>query len=71
MSQIESQTVTLADSMYANLGVNIWFISFVDYRSFMESASQGDGWFTLTSNSADIITVFRTIARSLPIAVVE
>lgn len=71
VNQIESETVNLAQDMYANQDVNIWFVSFVSYDSFMEQASQGDGWFTLASSSADIITVFRTIARSLPIAVVE
>lgn len=70
-AQIETDTVTLANQMYNDLGVNTWFVSFVEYRAFMENAATGDGWFSLASSSADIVPIFEEIARSLPVSIVN
>ena len=70
-AQIETDTVSLANQMYTNQGVNTWFVSFVEYRAFMENAATGDGWFSLATSSADIVPIFEEIARSLPVSIVN
>lgn len=68
---IEADAVSLANRMYEEDHVNIWFVSFVQYRAFMESASQGDGYFDLAATSAEIVDIFAQIGRSLPVTVVQ
>jgi hypothetical protein len=70
-SQIETDTPILAENMYRQLDVNIWFISFVESRPFMANSAKGDGWYTNTNDSSQIIPIFEKIARSLPVSIVE
>lgn len=70
-AQIEADTPVMARQMYQNLGVNTWFVSFVESRPFMAQSAMGDGWYTVTNTASDIIPIFEEIARALPIAVVE
>jgi Flp pilus assembly protein TadG len=70
-SQIETAVVNLARAMYTTDNVNIWFVSFVEYKSFMEQASQGDGYFDLAASGSEIIDIFDHIAQALPVAVVQ
>lgn len=71
VSQIETGTQSLADTMYNTDDVNIWFISFVESASFMTASSKGDGYFTVTPDATQLESIFRRIARSLPVTVVE
>lgn len=71
VSQIESGTQSLANTMYTTDGINIWFISFVESASFMSASSKGDGYFTVTPDASALESIFRRIARSLPVTVVE
>lgn len=70
-SQIQTDTPLLAQEMYTEDGIHIWFVSFRDYGSFMEDSAQGDGYFVRTNNSNELINIFEEIARSLPVAIVE
>lgn len=70
-SAIETDTVSLARSMYTEDDVHTWFISFVEYDSFMEDASQGDGYFRLAPTAEELEGIFENIARSMPISVVR
>jgi Mg-chelatase subunit ChlD len=70
-SAIRTDTPALARQMYTDLGVNTWFVSFVEHGTFMEQSAQGDGWFDLAETSAEIVPIFEEIARSLPITIVD
>lgn len=70
-SQIKTDTPVVAQDLYEDLGVNVWFVSFVEHHSFMEDAAQGEGWFELAETSDEIVEIFEQIAHSLPVAVVE
>jgi hypothetical protein len=70
-SEIERDTVASSQQLYAEEAVNVWFVSFVEYRAFMETAAQGDGYFRLASTSDEIVEIFERIARSLPVTVVQ
>lgn len=71
VSQIESGTQSLANSMYTRDGINIWFISFVESAAFMPASTKGDGYFAVTPDASQLESIFRRIARSLPVTVVE
>jgi hypothetical protein len=68
---IEADTPILAEKMYQELGVNIWFISFVESRPFMEASAKGDGWYINTTDAAQLVPIFEKIAQSLPISIVN
>lgn len=70
-NQIKSDTQALSHSMYTNLGVNTWFVSFVQSDTFMANSVQGDGFYTVASTASQIVPIFDRISRSMPIAVVE
>lgn len=71
VAQIKADTVTATTSLYNDLGVNTWFVSFVTSDTFMQNASKGDGFFATASTASQIIPIFDQISRSMPIAVVE
>jgi hypothetical protein len=70
-TQIERDTPIAAQQLYADLGVNTWFVSFRDDRPFMANSVTGDGWYAHTTNASDIIPIFLEIARSLPVSIVN
>ncbi len=70
-ANIMTDSVALASDMYEDDHVNIWVVSFVKYDAFMEDMVQGDGYFTLTSDSTALVDIFEGIANSLPLAIVE
>jgi hypothetical protein len=71
VAAIRADTVALAEDMYADDGVNTWFVSFLEEEQFMKDAAQGDGYFRLAETSAEIVEIFEDIAHSLPLAVVQ
>ena len=70
-AQVKSQSNTLTQSLYDDLGVNTWVVSFVQNDPFMETMPKGIGYYTNTSNSAALVTIFEDIANSLPMAIVK
>lgn len=70
-AQIEADTVTDARAAYGVDNINVWFVSFVEYKYFMEEAAQGDGYFDLAGTASEIIEIFDQIGRSLPVTVVQ
>ncbi len=70
-TNIKTDSVALAGDMWDEQQANIWVVSFVQYDSFMESMVQGDGYFTLTSDSSALVDIFEGVANSLPLAIVE
>ncbi len=70
-SNIQNDAKSLATEMWDEMRVNQWVISFVQDGSFMHDMPKGNGTFTLTSSSSQIITVFQSIARSLPLVIVH
>lgn len=71
VAQIRTDTVAFAQAAWANAEVNTWFVSFLQDEQFMRDSAQGDGYFIRATNSADLVDIFRDIAESLPIALVE
>lgn len=71
VNAIKRDTRSLAQDMWTNDQTNIWFVSFVANESFFADSSKGDGYFTVTRNSSDIVPIFEEIARSLPLAIVN
>lgn len=71
VSQIQAETPVAAQAMYTDYGVNIWFLSFVESGQFMADSVTGDGWYAVITNSAQLVPVFRKIAQSLPVSIVQ
>lgn len=69
--QIETDTPSLVQSMAAASGVNVWFISYDQGATFMETSIAGDGRYILLTDPTEISTELQAIARSFPITVVE
>lgn len=75
-SAIRTDAVSLTNGRGATLQANQWVISFgpaltgADY-TMMNGMTRGDGYYVNTTTSAGIIPIFQTIARSLPMAVVQ
>lgn len=70
-AQIKSESNSLTQSMYNELGVNTWVISFRDDQSFMHTMPKGVGYYTRTSDSNALVGIFENIANSLPMAIVR
>lgn len=70
-SDIKADAVDLTEDMWADMEVHTWVVSFVKDDPFMHQMPRGDGYFKLTSNSAELVTIFEDIANSMPIAIVE
>ena len=70
-SGIKSDSVALAEDLYANDEVNTWVVSFVQDDVFMHQMAQGDGYFINTKDASALVEIFQQIANSLPMAVVE
>lgn len=69
-SQIQTDSVALATTMWDESRTNQWVISFVQDGTFLHNMVKGDGTFTLTSSSSALVPIFQQIARSLPIVIV-
>jgi Mg-chelatase subunit ChlD len=70
-AQIKSESNTLTQELYDELGVNTWVVSFVQDDSFMRTMPKGIGYYANTSSSAALIPIFTDIANSLPMAIVQ
>ena len=70
-AQVKSESQIMAQDLYDDLDVNIWVVSFVSSDAFMAGMAKGDGTYQVTSSSAALIDIFRNIAESMPLAVVE
>ena len=68
---IRNESINLAEDMYDELEVNTWVVSFDANDSFMDTMTQGDGYYVLTSDSSTLVEIFEEIATSLPLAVVK
>lgn len=68
---VKAESQTMAAALYNDLDVNIWVVSFVTGDPFMAGMAKGDGTYQVTSSSAALISIFRSIAESMPLAVVE
>jgi hypothetical protein len=70
-AQMESEIPVLTQQLYQSLGVNTWFLTYLNTRSFMTSSPKGDGWYNLASTRTDIVPMMEEIAKALPVAVME
>lgn len=70
-AQMESEIPLLTQQLYQSLGVNTWFLSYLNTRPFMSSSAKGDGWYNLASTRTDIVPMMEEIAKALPVAVME
>jgi len=70
-SQIKSQSITMAQAMWDDLGVHTWVVSFVNRDAFMPAMVHGIGYYVNTSDSSALIPIFEDIANSLPMAIVQ
>lgn len=73
---IRADAVSLTNGRGADLRVNQWIVSFGPgltgtNLAMMNGMTRGDGYYTNTTTSAGIIPIFESIARSLPMAVVQ
>lgn len=71
VTKVKSSTIALAEDLYDDHEAHVWFVSFVENGSWMESVPQGDGYFTYTNTASDLEDIFEDIAQSLPMAIVE
>ncbi len=69
-ANIETDSVTLSNTMWTESRTNQWVISFLQDGTFMHNMVHGNGTYTLATSSAQLIPVFQQIARSLPIVIV-
>lgn len=70
-TQIRNDSVSEAQAMWDDLGVNTWVVSFVQDAAFMPAMCHGDGYYTHTNDSSVLVPIFEKIATSLPLAIVE
>jgi len=70
-TQVKNQSNALTQSLYDDLGVNTWVVSFLQDDPFMATMPKGIGYYTKTSNSAALVGIFGDIANSLPMAIVQ
>lgn len=70
-TQVKTQSNTLTQQMYDELGVNTWVVSFRDNNSFMHTMPKGIGYYSNTNESDALIPIFEGIANSLPMAIVQ
>lgn len=70
-SDVRSDSVQIAEDMWNDQEAHVWVISFKADASFMENMVQGDGSYTVTTDSAELEEIFVDIANSLPQAIVE
>jgi len=70
-SDVRSDSEDLAEELWEDLEVNTWVVSFNADHVFMDNMSQGDGYYTVTSNASTLVDIFEEIATSLPLAVVK
>ena len=68
---IRSESVAVAEAMWSELDVHTYVVSFKKDEAFMRSMAQGQGYFIRTDNSNALVPIFRDIANSLPMALVE
>lgn len=73
LTAIQTDTTSLATSMFSTDRVNIWFVSFRDDNTFMDSSSVGDGYYSYipTGSVSELVPTFQQIARSLPTSIVK
>ncbi|MEO0602408.1 MAG: vWA domain-containing protein [Myxococcota bacterium] len=71
VGEIQTDTVSIAQSAWDLAEVHNWMVSFKQDRQFMRDAAQGDGYFIRTNNSNDLELIFTDIAESLPVTLVE
>jgi hypothetical protein len=73
LSAIQSDTTALASNMFSVDRTNIWFVSFRDDNTFMETSSVGDGYYSYipTGSVSELVPTFQQIARSLPTSIVK
>jgi hypothetical protein len=70
-------TAVIADSqalgatLWDELEVNVWAVSFVASATWLNQVVQGDGYFTRTSSSAALVPIFEDVAESLPATIVQ
>jgi Putative Tad-like Flp pilus-assembly len=70
-AQVQTDSNSLAQTMWDSQEVNLWAVSFVQDAAFLKTAVHGDGYYTLTSSSSALIPIFKDVAESLPAAIVE
>lgn len=75
-AQVRTDAVSATQIRGASLKTNQWIVSFGPALTgadlaMMNGMTAGDGYYTNTTNSASIIPIFESIARSLPMAVVQ
>ena len=69
--QIEADMQSLAATLHDTYGVNIWFVSFVEDHPYFVNVAQGDGWYEVANDAADLTDIYDKIAKSLPQTIVE
>jgi hypothetical protein len=70
-NDIRSESVAVSQEMWNDLSVHTYVVSFKKDEAFMRSMAQGQGYFIRTDNSSALVPIFRDIANSLPLALVE
>ncbi len=70
-NNIRTESVAVSQEMWADLDVHTYVVSFKKDEAFMRSMAQGQGYFIRTDNSSALVPIFRDIANSLPLALVE
>ncbi|MFT6142722.1 MAG: hypothetical protein ACJAZO_003086 [Myxococcota bacterium] len=70
-ADIRTESVAIAQEMWDDLNVHTYVVSFKQDDAFMRSMAQGQGYFIRTDNSNALVPIFRDIANSLPLALVE
>ncbi len=70
-NDIRTESVAVAQEMWADLAVHTYVVSFKKDEAFMRSMPQGQGYFIRTDNSNALAPIFLDIAHALPLALVE
>lgn len=70
-ANIQTDSVTLSNTMWTESRTNQWVISFLQDATFLHNMPHGNGTYTLATSSTQLVPVFQQIARSLPIVIVR
>lgn len=69
--QVIAATLDYSDLAWRNDEVHTWMVSYRQDDAWLRDVPKGDGYFVRATNAADLDDIFRDIAESLPVTLVE
>ena len=70
-NQIRAASIDATSELWEDLRVHTWVVSLVSHDWMMPAMVQGDGYYTLTSDSNELAAILAQIVSEMPLAIVE